>query len=189
MGTSLCEPHIDIVYDVQGRKGPYAHYYIQVQPNGGSFVGMFDSPLLCLRGDTRAASCRGTQAQCEVTSWPPHCFFRLHVHKVCKCTQCSSPRQLLRASALQRLLSCGRPCTPDHVSHYTTAGSETTMHRHAVRLTDPTSAARHGRAGNIDGHHATQLDLCAYASSDSVGQHLVFSVVPRGIREVTYRIV
>ncbi|KAI4657753.1 uncharacterized protein J4E78_006141 [Alternaria triticimaculans] len=28
-----------------GRKGPYAHYYIQVQPNGGSFVGMFDSPL------------------------------------------------------------------------------------------------------------------------------------------------
>lgn len=45
MGTSLCEPHTDIVYDVQGRKGPYAHYYIQVQPNGGSFVGMFDSPL------------------------------------------------------------------------------------------------------------------------------------------------
>ncbi|KAI4911071.1 hypothetical protein J4E90_007328 [Alternaria incomplexa] len=28
-----------------GRKGPYAHYYFQVQPNGGSFVGMFDSPL------------------------------------------------------------------------------------------------------------------------------------------------
>jgi hypothetical protein len=23
-----------------GRKGPYAHYYMQVQPNGGSFVGM-----------------------------------------------------------------------------------------------------------------------------------------------------
>jgi hypothetical protein len=22
-----------------GRKGPYAHYYVQIQPNGGSFVG------------------------------------------------------------------------------------------------------------------------------------------------------
>jgi uncharacterized protein (TIGR02453 family) len=29
-----------------GRKGPYAHYYVQVQPKGGSFVGMFDSLLL-----------------------------------------------------------------------------------------------------------------------------------------------
>jgi uncharacterized protein (DUF2461 family) len=24
-----------------GRKGPYAHYYVQVQPGGGSFVGEF----------------------------------------------------------------------------------------------------------------------------------------------------
>jgi uncharacterized protein (DUF2461 family) len=22
-----------------GRKGPYAHYYVQIQPNGGTFVG------------------------------------------------------------------------------------------------------------------------------------------------------
>ncbi|KAF1916790.1 hypothetical protein BDU57DRAFT_244520 [Ampelomyces quisqualis] len=27
-----------------GRKGPYAHYYIQIQPNGGSFVGGFWQP-------------------------------------------------------------------------------------------------------------------------------------------------
>jgi len=24
-----------------GRKGPYAHYYVQIQPNGGSFVGRY----------------------------------------------------------------------------------------------------------------------------------------------------
>jgi hypothetical protein len=28
-----------------GRKGPYAHYYIQIQPNGGSFVGKFTFSL------------------------------------------------------------------------------------------------------------------------------------------------
>jgi hypothetical protein len=28
-----------------GRKGPYAHYYIQIQPNGGSFVGEFNLSL------------------------------------------------------------------------------------------------------------------------------------------------
>jgi hypothetical protein len=28
-----------------GRKGPYAHYYIHIQPNGDSFVGKFSIPL------------------------------------------------------------------------------------------------------------------------------------------------
>lgn len=162
MGASLWETHTDIVYDVQGRKGPYAHYYIQVQPKGGSFVGMFDSlfPRLCEH--TRAASYRRTQAQCEVTSWPPHGFFRLHVHRVCKCTQCSSPRRLVRASALLRLSSCGRPCASGHLSHYTTTGPETIMYRHIVRLSNSASAEHYGHAGNIDGHHATPLDLYAY---------------------------
>jgi uncharacterized protein (DUF2461 family) len=33
-----------------GRKGPYAHYYVQLQPSGGSFIGkFFRVPLRCKR--------------------------------------------------------------------------------------------------------------------------------------------
>lgn len=32
-----------------GRKGPYAHYYVQIQPKGGSFVGEFFFPLVAER--------------------------------------------------------------------------------------------------------------------------------------------
>jgi hypothetical protein len=40
-----------------GRKGPYAHYYVQIQPNGGSFVGKFSSvPLHRIAEDV--AACR-----------------------------------------------------------------------------------------------------------------------------------
>ncbi|KAF7676409.1 hypothetical protein GT037_005914 [Alternaria burnsii] len=37
--SSQSEPQTDIGHKCKGRKGPYAHYYVQVQPKGGSFVG------------------------------------------------------------------------------------------------------------------------------------------------------
>jgi hypothetical protein len=32
-----------------GRKGPYAHYFIQIQPNGGTFLGKSALSLVVLR--------------------------------------------------------------------------------------------------------------------------------------------
>ena len=59
-----------------GRKGPYAHYYVQIQPNGGSFVGKCD--FLCIPADDTTgrdwavvepnSSCRRI-SHC-VSSWP-----------------------------------------------------------------------------------------------------------------------
>jgi hypothetical protein len=33
-----------------GRKGPYAGYYVQIEPNGGSFVGKYCFPPCTIRG-------------------------------------------------------------------------------------------------------------------------------------------
>jgi hypothetical protein len=39
--TLTCaQTYFSAAWSRTGRKGPYAHYYMQVQPNGGSFVGM-----------------------------------------------------------------------------------------------------------------------------------------------------
>ncbi|CBX93066.1 hypothetical protein LEMA_P039670.1 [Plenodomus lingam JN3] len=40
-----------------GRKGPYAHYYVQIQPNGGSFVEMMSEPT-CGHNDPACISLR-----------------------------------------------------------------------------------------------------------------------------------
>lgn len=34
-----------------GRKGPYAVYYVQIKPNGGSLIGKFEKSLLFLSAD------------------------------------------------------------------------------------------------------------------------------------------
>ncbi|RMZ74345.1 glycoside hydrolase family 92 [Pyrenophora seminiperda CCB06] len=36
--TKISQTYFSAAWSRTGRKGPYAHYYIQVQPNGGSFV-------------------------------------------------------------------------------------------------------------------------------------------------------
>lgn len=39
----MLQTYFSAAWSRTGRKGPYAHYYVQVQPNGGSFVGMCTS--------------------------------------------------------------------------------------------------------------------------------------------------
>lgn len=33
------QTYLSAAWSRTGRKGPYAAYYVQIQPNGGSFVG------------------------------------------------------------------------------------------------------------------------------------------------------
>lgn len=60
--AKISQTYFSAAWSRTGRKGPYAHYYIQVQPNGGSFVGTCVFPA-CLRGNAVVASCCGTFSQ------------------------------------------------------------------------------------------------------------------------------
>lgn len=37
------KPYFSVTWSRTGRKGPYAHYYLHIQPDGGSFFGEIDS--------------------------------------------------------------------------------------------------------------------------------------------------
>jgi len=50
------KPYFSVAWSRTGRKGPYAHYYLHIQPNGGSFFGggyysSDNETLACLRED------------------------------------------------------------------------------------------------------------------------------------------
>jgi len=36
------KPYFSVTWSRTGRKGPYAHYYLHLQPGGGSFFGELD---------------------------------------------------------------------------------------------------------------------------------------------------
>lgn len=41
--------YFSVTWSRTGRKGPYAHYYLHLQPDGGSFFGEIDTPSHCER--------------------------------------------------------------------------------------------------------------------------------------------